>query len=311
MTSELQSAARRSRMWLALAAQVVTMMLWSGNMIVGRAMRDEIPPFLLAFARWAIAFAVVLPFAVRRIKIDRPALIAGWKQTLLLGLVGVGSFNAFIYSGLHYTTAANASLLQAAIPMLVLVLNRMIFGVRSGWRQLFGVILSTLGVLVIISHGQLDRLLGLRFGVGDVLVLGGVFAWSLYTCLLRLRPDCHPLSFLAVTFGIGAIAMLLLTFTEWREILAMQWHRELIAAILYVAIFPSIIAYSLFNFAVDEVGPGLAGQSNNLMPLFGVLLAATILGERLFAYHAAGMALITVGIGIGWVAVRNKAAAGY
>jgi drug/metabolite transporter (DMT)-like permease len=294
-------------MWLAFAALVVTMLLWSGNMIVGRAVRDDIPPFLLGFSRWAIAFAVVLPFALRHIALDRRALIAGWKPVLILGLVGVGSFNAFLYSGLHYTTAANASLLQAAIPALVLLFDRLIFGVRSRGVQLLGVILSTLGVLVIVSHGQIDRLLGLHFGIGDLLVLGGVLAWALYTSLLKLRPACHPLSFLAVTFGIGAFAMLLLAATEWQDIQTIQWRPALFAAILYVAIFPSVVAYALFNFAVDEVGPGLAGQTNNLLPLFGVLLAALILGEQLFPYHAAGMVLIAAGIGIGWLAAQRPA----
>lgn len=142
----------RPRFLLAFAALLVTMLLWSGNMIAGRAVSGEIPPFFLGFARWAIAFAVVLPFAARHVARDRQVLLAAWKPILMLGLVGVASFNAFLYSGLRYTTAANASLLQAAIPPLVLLFDRAIFGVRSTIRQMIGVLLSTFGVLVIIRR---------------------------------------------------------------------------------------------------------------------------------------------------------------
>lgn len=149
-------------------------------------------------------------------------------------------------------------------------------------------------------------MLGFRFGVGDLLVLCGVVAWACYTSLLRLRPDCHPLSLLAVTFGIGALTMLALAATEWREIVVMHWRGGVVAAILYVALFPSVIAYALFNFAVGEVGAVRAGQATNLLPLFGAGLAAFLLGEQLFAYHAVGMLLIAAGIMVGWFAALQR-----
>lgn len=296
----------KSRRWLAFLALVLTMLFWAGNASVGRAVRDDIPPFLLGFLRWVIAFAIILPFAVRHVVADRAALVQGWWTVLILGVTGVGAFNAFFYYGLHYTTAANASLLQAAIPALVLLFNRVLFGVRCSRGQLLGVVMSTLGVLVIVSHGQLDHLLGLLFGFGDLVVLGGVLVWAMYTSLLRLRPDCHPLSFLAVTFGIGALFMLVLAATEWTEIRSMHWRSEVVAAVLYVAIFPSLIAYGLFNFAVATIGPVLSGLTNTLMPLFGLVLATLFLHEQLYPFHAAGIILITAGIGIGWLEVLRQ-----
>ena len=281
------------------------MLLWSGNMIVGRAVSGAIPPFALALIRWTGASCVVLPFAVRHIVADRAVLRRAWKPVLLLGLTGVASFNAFIYSGLRNTTATNAILLQAGIPPLVLLLDRLLFKIRaSGW-QVIGVLLSTLGVLVIISAGELERLLGLRFGTGDLLVLCGVTAWAIYTSLLKLRPACHPLSFLGVTFAIGVIAMLPLAATEAAEIARIHWTPKVIGGCAYVALFPSVVAYFLFNAAVAQVGAGRAGQTINLMPLFGALLAAAILGEPLYRFHLVGMALIAVGIAASWMTMRR------
>jgi len=305
LSEEAGIAERKPRYLLAFAALAMTMLFWSGNLVVGRAVRDEIPPFLLAFARWALAFVLILPLAARHLVADRHKLIAGWKAVLFLGLVGVGSFNAFLYTGLHFTTATNAALLQAAIPAFVLLLNFLIFGTRPIARQIFAVLVSTTGVLVIVCRGHLETLLGLDLGIGDMLVMAAVFAWAIYTSMLRLKPDCHWLSFLAVTFGLAAIAMAPFAASEGEAISTMHWGPEVIGAILYVGIFPSILAYALFNFAVVEVGSVPAGQANNMLPLFGALLAAVLLSEPLHAYHGVGIALIVVGIAFGWPARKT------
>lgn len=281
---------------LAFAALAVVMLLWSGNMIVGRAVRDSIPPFTLALIRWQGASIVVLPFALPHLRADRQVLARAWRPVLLLGFTGVACFNAFVYSGLRYTSATNALLLQAAIPALVLIGDRLIFGARAPRWQKIGVAVSTLGVLVIVCRGAPQALLALRFGIGDLLVLAGVLAWSLYTSLLRLRPACHPLSFLSATFGIALIAMIPLAASEAGAIARIDWTPELIAACAYVAVLPSVVAYALYNAAVAELGAGRAGQTISLMPLFGALLAAALLSEPLYGFHLAGMALILAGI---------------
>jgi drug/metabolite transporter (DMT)-like permease len=168
-----------------------------------------------------------------------------------------------------------------------------------------GVTLSTLGVVVIVFQGQFTALSQLSFNRGDALILGGVVTWAFYTSLLRLRPKLHATSFLAVTFAIGVLAMLPLAAAEWHEIAAMDWTPGVIAAVVYVALLPSVIAYALFNAAVATLGPASAGQAITLMPLFGALLAAAILGEQLHGHHLVGMALILGGIVV-TVIVRTR-----
>src|SRR5688572_5672165 len=199
------------------------MVLWAGNSIVGRAVRFDVPPLTLAFVRWFGASLLLLPFAVAPLRRDWPAIRAAWKPVLVLGLLGVGAFNALLYSGLRYTTATNALLLQAAIPALVVLFDRLFFAVRSARLQTAGVACSTLGVLAIVFEGDAAKAMTLHFGLGDVLVLASVLVWALYTVLLRLRPGIAPASFVAATFIIGAAAMAPLAIGEWLAGETIRW----------------------------------------------------------------------------------------
>ena len=279
------------------AMLVFVTLLWSGNSIIARAIHADIPPFTLAFCRWAGALLLLAPFAARHIRTDGAEIRHSWRIILILGVIGIGCFNAFLYSGLRYTTASNGLLIQAAIPALVLLLNRIFFSVRSHWGAVAGVMIAAAGVLTIIFRADPAALMALRFGKGDALVLCSVLAWGLYTVLLRLRPAIHPLSLLAVTFLIGALTMAPLSLYELTHE-GMRPTTGVLLGILYVAIFPSIIAYALFTRAVAEIGAGAAGQMISLQPLFGALLAAPLLGEALHRYHLGGMTLIVLGIAL-------------
>lgn len=279
------------------ALLMLVLLFWAGNNIVGRAIRHDIPPFSLAFFRWIGAATLTLPFAWRGVVADWPIVRREWPRILLLGAVGVGSFNAFLYSGLRYTTATNAGLITALPPTLVLIFNFAFFRVRPSRGQMVGVTLSAIGVAVIVFRADLSVLLNLRFNIGDALVLCGALTWSAYTVLLRLVPGIRPLSFLVLTFLIAAAMMFGPAAYEWRDT-PVNFTPESIGGIAYVAIFPSIAAYSLFNMAVREIGAPATSQTLSLQPLFGALLAVLVLGEALHGYHFAGMVLILIGIAI-------------
>jgi drug/metabolite transporter (DMT)-like permease len=283
-----------------------TMLFWAGNSIVGRAVRGEIPPLTLAFGRWLLALLILAPFALPHVMAQRALIRRHWRPILLLGLVGVAAFNGFLYSGLRFTTASNGLLLQGLIPTLVVIVSRIGFGDRAPPGQVMGIALSTLGVFFIVFRGDLSATLQLRLGMGDLLVLCGCCAWALYTACLRLRPPVHPLAFLFVTFAIGALTMGLGAIGEADAITRMHWNADVLAAIAYVAIFPSILAYMLFNAAVAHVGAATAGQTISLMPLFGAVLAALILNEPLLPYHLAGMAMILAGVVLSWRALPKS-----
>lgn len=285
----------------------LVMLFWAGNSITGRAVRDDVGPFTLAFARWLIATLVLAPFAARQVWAERAAVRAGWRWIAALGFLGIVCFNAFIYSGLHYTSAANALLLQAGIPALVLLLDRVIFGGRAGPLHTLGVAASTIGVVAIVFRGELSALATLRLGMGDALVLCGVVVWALYTVLLRKKPAIGGGSFLLLVFILGAAAMAPLAAWEWAHGQPVVWGPGVLAAFAYVGVFPSVLAYFIYNGATAQLGPARAGQAITLMPLFGALLSALLLGERLEGYHFAGMALILAGIVLSALELARKA----
>lgn len=274
---------------------VIVMLLWAGNSIVARAIHTEVPPFTLAFCRWAGALLLLMPFAGPKIVAERAVLLRHWRSILLLGVVGVASFNAFLYSGLRYTTATNGLLIQALIPALVLLFDLLLFRAHPRPLQVAGVLIAAVGVLVIVFRGDLMAFATLRFGLGDALVLCAVVAWSLYTALLRKRPPVNPLAFLALTFCVGVVGMLPFAIIEWQT-QAVVLNAGSLGGIAYVAVLPSVVAYFLYNKAVGEIGAGAAGQMVSLQPLFGALLSAPILREPLHSYHLAGMLLILLGI---------------
>ena len=294
----------------AFAMLGLVMLFWAGNSIVGRAVRDDIPPFILAFMRWSGAFLIVLPFAVKGLWRDRAALLKGWKIMLVLGVLGVGAFNALVYLGLHYTTATNALLLQAAIPAVVMVLDFLFFRTRADPVQAGGVVLSILGVATIVFQGNPAAVLKLHFGMGDGLILTAVAVWAIYTVLLRLKPPVSPVSFIAATFGLGVLTTAPLAISEWQAGEAIAWSMPVASALLYVMVLPSLASYFIYNWATAQVGPARAGQAITLMPLFGALLSTMLLGEALHSYHMAGMGLILGGIVVGAYATLRKGSPG-
>ena len=272
-------------------------LLWAGNVVLGRAMRGHIPPVGLAFWRWTLALVVLLALYGSRLVAQRAPLLAGWKVLLLLGILGVGNFNLFLYLGLQHTTATNALLLNAAAPGFIVALS-FLFGLgRPTGRLLLAVALSLTGVAVILAQGRASALLELRFNPGDLWVLAAVLSWSVYTVILSRRPSgVEPMVFLTalVMVGVAWIA----PFYAWEIARGLRVSFDLVTAgsILYVGVFASLVAYAFWNAGVVQAGASRAGVFLNLMPAFGTLLAAALLGEPFHLFQAAGIGLIVAGV---------------
>lgn len=280
----------------ANALLTLTSLFWAGNAIVGRAAREFVPPVALSFWRWSIALLLLLPLAWPYLRRDRQMLLRHWPMVVLLGALGVGSFNTLLYSALQHTTAINVLLMQAAQPAIILALGALLFGDPTKRAQIAGVIISVLGVLAIVSNGDLRILLGLRLNAGDAIMAVAVTMWAIYSVLLRKRPTVHPLSFLAASMMAGLAVILpfyILELTAGRQI---ESRPESWAAIGYVAVFPSLIAYLFFNRGVELIGSARAGQFLNLMPAIGAVLSVLILREPFRLFHAVGIVLIGAGI---------------
>lgn len=290
-------SALSTRLWgAAWPLLVAANLLWTGNIIMGRAVAGHVPPVALAWYRWTGAFLVAVGFAWPYLKRDLPQLIAHWRMMLVLAFTGIATYNTMCYIGLNYTTAVNVMLLQSAMPVVILLWAYVLFGERPAGSQVLGVLVSLAGVTVIASAGSWQTLLGLTFNRGDLWVLAAVLLYAVYSPLLRRRPAVHSLSFLVAAMALGSLMMLPAYLWEAAEGARVTGGWTSLAAIAYAAVLPSFVAYMFFNRGIELIGAARAGQSIHLMPLMGVVLAYLLLGERLRSYHVAGMLLIAGGI---------------
>lgn len=271
-------------------------LFWSGNFVLGRAVRADIPPIGLAFWRWAGGSFLILAFAWPYLKRDWPVIQRHWPILGLLSFLGVATFNTLVYTGLRSTTAINALLMQSVMPVMIILLAYLFFSEAATLRQGLGIMLSLAGVLTIIGQGDVHLLASLSLNRGDLLIFIAVVGYAAYSILLRRRPALHPLSFIAITFILGALMLLPLYLWESWAIQPVMLDRVSLLTIGYVMIFPSILAYLCYNRGVELVGASRAGLFVHLMPVFGSLLAIVFLGESLRWYHGLGIVLILAGI---------------
>lgn len=276
---------------------VLTVLFWSGNFNLARAVHADIPPLALSFWRWATAGLILLPFAWQPMRQALPLLRAHWRLVGALALLGVAGFNSLVYEGLQTTTATNGVLIQTITPVLTVLLASALLREHSSLRQWLGVGLSLLGVLVIISHADVGILRRMDFTSGDLWMLAAALDWAFYTVLLRKLPEgLKGLPILGFTVLLGALAILPLYVYESLTFHIMPVTLVSMGSVLYVAVFPSLLSYLFWNHATQQLGAGRTGQFSYLLPVFGILLAVAFLGERLHLFHVAGMALVAVGL---------------
>ena len=281
---------------LPYALLLVPPLCWAGNAVLARGVVDVMPPISLAFWRWFMAFVILFPFTLGHVKQDWETAMHSWKWLLLLSFLGVSCFNSLLYTAAHTTTAINVSLMQTAMPAMIILISWVVFREKISTVQMVGVMVSMAGAGLIVVHGKWQISLAMNLVEGDVLMLIAVFLYALYSALLRKRPPIHPLSFLTLTFGFGML--MLLPFYLWELMVAGPFSVSpaAIMSILYVALFPSIIAYFCWNRGIELIGANRAGLFSYLIPFFASVMAIFFLGETLRGYHVMGMVLILGGM---------------
>jgi drug/metabolite transporter (DMT)-like permease len=295
-----------SGLWIANQPYLllcITAACWAGNAIVGRLAAGHIPPVTLSFLRWSAAFLLILPFAWKHLKRDWAAIRGKLVVMLLVSVTGIGVFNTLQYSSLEYTTALNTLLLQSAGPLIVAVWSLALLGVRLTLAQAIGVLLSMIGVLIILTRGDVTTLTNIQFNKGDLLFLAALTSFGLYSVLTLKRPAIHGLSFAAFTFGAGSAALIPLLIYEFfaRPRMSLDLHNLL--TLFYVAVFPSIVAYLCFNRGVQLIGANRAAPFFHVVPVFGAVMAMVFLGEMPQAFHFIGFALVLAGV---YIASRRQ-----
>jgi len=273
-------------------------LFWAGNAVVGRALVGHFPPLALSFARWALALVLLAPFAFGTVRRHRAAIRAHLPLLALTALLGVGCYNSLQYLALQTSTAVNATLIGASGPIMTLLVGALWFSSPVRRRQGLGAALSVIGVLWVIARGELTNLLRLQFDTGDLIMLIATFTWSLYTWLLRTRRPPLPLSaFLFVQIALGAAMILPFALAEYALTGASAAPTASnAAALLYVALLPSLVAYYCWDRGVARAGAVLPMYFVNLTPVLAGLLSWVLLGEAVGWHHLVGGALILAGI---------------
>ena len=286
---------------LALAS-----LFWSGNHILGRAIGGHVPPIGISTVRWLIPALVLGPLVRQHLKRDWPLIRAHWGIMLWLGVTGGALFTVLQYVGLQYTSALNVSVLNSLVPVLIVAAGAILFRDRIDAVQLAGIATSSVGVLIIVARGHFESLRQLDLNWGDLIILANMIVFSVYAVYLRLRPQIHWTSFMFVLAVVSSVTTM--PFFAWESLSGTTFHLTWLTAvaILYVSIFPSVLAFAAWNRGVELIGANRSGPFLHLIPIYTAILASTLLGETLAPHHVIGFVLIIAGV---WLASRRKASA--
>lgn len=310
----MPSAARLTPATTALL--LVPPLMWAGNAVVGRLLQGVVPPLTLNFLRWALALVILLPWAAHVLRPNSPM----WAQTrrfALLGLLGMGLYNALQYMALKTSTPVNVTLIAASTSVWMLLLGHWFYGERITARAATGAVMSLTGVVLVLGRGDWGVLMGLQWVPGDALILIAAWVWAWYSWLLAKPPAGLEFTelrrswsaFLMAQMALGVVWSGALSGIEWWTLPTLPagqshlvWGWPLITGLLFVSVGPSLLAYRAWSSGVARVGPAVAGFFSNLTPLFAALLSTVLLGEPPQLYHAAGFVLIVGGI---WVSAQR------
>lgn len=276
-------------------------LFWGGNFVVGRWAHTDIPPLNLTFWRWVASGMILLPFVAHGMWSHRAVIRQHFALLAILGVTGMVMFHSFTYIALNTTTAINAAVVLASMPMVIPVVSVLLTDERLSLRQTLGIGVSVLGVVVIVSRGQWSVLANLSFTPGDLWVLASVLAWSVYSVLLKRLPKAPEQTLpsmvvLGTTNWIAIVVLLPFYLWEYSTVGGFEVTTSSLMVIAYVALFASIAAFVCWNAAVPQVGANKAGLFIHLIPLFASIFSIIFLGESLQTYHFVGIAPILIGI---------------
>jgi drug/metabolite transporter (DMT)-like permease len=278
---------------LSLAA-----LCWAGNHVIARAAGGLVPPASLAVVRWIVVALLVFPFAAFHLRRDLPMLKGRGRLMVLYAVTGGGAFGTLQFVALHFTTALNMGLVGSVAPAFIVAASWIMFRERLGIVQMFGVLVSLSGVLAIVSRLDADRLTSFAFNFGDLIIIFNMMLWAVYSACLRLRPDIHPMTFLLSMALIAGIGNLPFAALEYAMDYRLQQTPFTAFTIGYAALATTLLAYVAWSRGIDIVGAPRASAFLHTIPLFSGVLATSILGETLEAYHIVGFMLILAGVSL-------------
>jgi drug/metabolite transporter (DMT)-like permease len=289
--------------WWALVLLFLVPALWSSNYLIARLARDVIHPHSLAFGRWSLAFALLLPFVGGGLLANLAVVRREWKQLLVLGALGMWICGAWVYIAGRTTSAANIAIIYAAAPVAIAIVGVKVLHERMAPLQWVAMASALGGVLFVVARGDLHNLLALRLTPGDGWIVAAAAAWTAYSVLLKHWPSAlGPGERLAAISAGGVVALLPATLWEWRTAPPLPFTTHALLLVALGAVLPGVLSYGAYSLLQRELGVARTALMQYLAPVYGALGAWVVLGEAPRWYHAIGTALILPGI---WLATRR------
>jgi drug/metabolite transporter (DMT)-like permease len=279
------------------AGLVFAVLCWAANTVLARGVVKEVNPMALSFWRWVVALVLILPFGFKYLKRDINTIKNNKLRLALLAFFSVSAYNSLLYVAAHFTTANNMSIVTVTLPTITIVMAWLIINEKPERLQVFGVIISALGMIGIIFKGSFANVYNLIFNYGDLLVVGAIISWSLYSVFLsKFKVVLHPISLLTMTIGLGLI--FIAPFYFWEIIVTndFSFSYKVLPIFLFLGAFPSILAYLCWINGVAKVGPSTSAMFSYLLPIFAAFLAFIFLDENIYLYHILGGSLIFIGL---------------
>ena len=277
---------------------VFATLFWAGNFIVGKiAFLENVPPFSLTFFRWLLVWLILIPFTYKEFFYLKKIIFQNISLLFFLGLTSVGLFNSFIYNALNFTQVINASLFNAVIPAVIILFCFLFKLDKTNKYQLLGLMLTILGILSIITKLNLKILLTLDFNKGDILMMGAVITWGVYSAFLKkIKFKVSLLTFVHILCTFGLISLIPQFLYEFLQGETVKVNSTFVYSLLYLAIFPSVGSYYCWAGAVSIIGANRAGIFLSLIPLFSAVMAILFFQEKFQFYHFIGSILTLFGL---------------
>ena len=277
---------------------VCATLFWAGNFNIGKfAFIENISPFSLAFLRWLLVWIILMPFTYKEIFSLKKIIFKNFKFLFLLGLSSVFLYSALTYKALNYTQVINASLFNTAVPATIILICFLLKIEKTNIFQLSGLLISTLGILAIVTKFDLNILTSLDFNKGDLFMIVAIISWGVYSAFLKKRDfEISLLALVQIICTFGLLMLFPAFLIELNQGHSIKFNLNLLYILFYVAIFPSIGSYYCWAGAVSIIGANRAGIFLSLIPLFSTIIAMILFDEKFLFYHFIGSILIVLGL---------------
>jgi len=262
---------------------VLTCIFWAGAFVAGKLSAQEFPAVSLTFFRFLIALPFIFLILIRLQPSAWKPTRKQWPPLILLGIAGTFFYHILFFSSLKYTSAINSSLIGSSLPMVTTFISVLFFQEKMSLVRLAGVLLAFSGVILTITNGDRQVLANLSFNTGDLIMFLAICCWALYMALSRKFMQDYrlsPIMLTAYTFLVCTLASAV--FVPWEGPAAYLPGTTLKGwlAVIYMAIFPSVLGYLIQSMAVEKIGAARTSIFVNLVPVFTIILAMVILGEE-------------------------------